>query len=446
MSFASKWAAAVLVLASMFPWSTIYATSDIEDDGDIEWAYGTVVDSITVSGNRNTKSYVVLREMETQPGDVLTQETIERDVRFITDLSPFASVSVRADSLAPGRTALRITVTERSMLLTNSILPLFKYDFDTGLTYGLRWKAKNFRGRLEQLNLQATRNELDDEEISLSWSAPWIGWNHIAVGGGVSYFDRGRTPRNTSVLERFSVTGFLALPLTESRIRFAQLWGSLSVDKTRTGPVLETTNNGSEELVTEKELIISPLIGYRFDSRDSGIRPTRGQVLSASVRASYPLDQGAPYYLFSEDARWFFKVSRKSVIAALSVFQYQFGDFPNYSTLSVGGPRSLRGHPNSRFTGFHRWFQTVEWRYLYLPPKVFRLPVVKNVDLGLGFVVFADSGIAWEGSDDFDLDRFHGTGGLGVRLYSPIRDVARFDFGASLQGDARFEVSTGIRF
>ena len=37
---------------------------------------------------------------------------------------------------------------------------------------------------------------------------------------------------------------------------------------------------------TVKETTLSPLLGYSFDSRDSRIRPARGQTFSASIRAS----------------------------------------------------------------------------------------------------------------------------------------------------------------
>ena len=139
-------------------------------------------------------------------------------------------------------------------------------------------------------------------------------------------------------------------------------------------------------------------------------------------------------------------MSDRSVLALYSDLFYQFGAFPDFATVGLGGGRSLRGYPERRFIGHHRWFGTVEWRYMYLPRKVFRLPFVKQVDIGLGFVTFIDGGITWFDAADFGLDRLHGTGGVGIRFYSPIRDVLRLDFGVSPQGVARFNAGTGVRF
>ena len=439
MSLAKTGIAVSLLFFIVFPSiPNVFASSDSPDVSGVSGAYGTVVDSVTVTGNKRTKTFVILREMQTQPGDVLDAKAIRRDLHYLSDLSPFAEVDFKADSIGPGRTALRIHVIERSGLFLKSILPFVKYNFESGLEYGVRWRDKNFRGRLQQVSLSYTRNEQQDESISLGWSSPWVGWRHIGVGGRVRYFNRGDSPRTISVLENLGLSGFVALPLTKSRIRFSQLQGSLSFDKTR---------NGAIDLATTKELTISPQIGYRFDSRDSRIKPETGQTFFAGIGQSIPIDDGrGPYYRFQNRVRLFFGVSRKSVIAMQSNFFYQFGDFPEYSTVGMGGARTLRGYPDDRFTGFHRWFGALEWRYMYLPRKVFAFPVVKQVDVGLAFVAFIDGGIVWRDSSEFELDRLHGTSGCGIRLYSPLRDVLRLDFGFSANGDARFHAGTGIRF
>ncbi len=429
---------ASLILALVCMPTPLQANPGPPDDSEVSWAYGMIVDSVTVTGNKHTRSHAILREMETQPGQVLDRDTFHRDFRFLNDMSPFSDVEIRADSLGPGHCALRIHVRERSQWLIGAVLPYFKYDYETGLTYGLRWREKNFRGRIEQLQFTFARNERDDENMSFGWSAPWIGWKHVSVGMGVAYFNRGDEPIEMSVLERLGLNAFVGIPLTESRIRFSQLFISGRFDKSRTGAI-------GEEM--DKELSFSPRVGYRFDSRNSGVRPTSGRTFQSSVRATYPLNDGRKvYYLFQNEIRHFHCVTDKSVIALLSNFAYQFGDFPDYSLLRLGGPSSLRGYARSRFRGFHVWHGTVGRRYGFLPRLVFAVPVIHEFDIGLSLVTFLDSGIAWNGSDDFTVDNLHGTGGVGLRFYSPIRDVIRFDFGFSPHGDYRFSMASGTRF
>jgi outer membrane translocation and assembly module TamA len=77
---------------------------------------------------------------------------------------------------------------------------------------------------------------------------------------------------------------------------------------------------------------------------------------------------------------------------------------------------------------------------------VFTLPVIREFDVGLGLATCADTGIVWNGSDEFDLGNFRGTGGIGLRFYSPVQDVFRVDFGFDLHGHYRLHTATGIRF
>jgi len=417
---------------------TLAHADTVPEQPDFSWAYGAIVDSVTVSGNRNTKSYVILREMQTQPGTVLDEKDFDRDLRFITDLSPIQTTLAQIDSVVPGHVIIRIAVTERSAILVGSILPLLKYNFETGINYGVRWQEANFRGRLESLTFIYFRNERDDNDLSFGWGAPWIGWKHISLGVGTRYFERGRVPDTRDVLESFGVSGFVALPLTESRARFAQIVGSLNYNRQRLG---------SKGNPFENEVTLSPAMSLRYDSRDSGVRPNRGSTAFFAQRVSYPLvSTRRPYYLFRNELRTFLGLSPKNTVAFLSNFNYQFGDFPEFNKFSLGGPGSLRGYPTGRFQGWHRWFGTIELRHALIPTKVFKAPIIKTFDVGLGLNLFMDSGIVWDDAGNFDVSRLHGTAGVGIRFYNPIRDVLRADVGFTAHGDVGFNFATGVRF
>ncbi|UCH82844.1 MAG: BamA/TamA family outer membrane protein [Candidatus Latescibacterota bacterium] len=419
-------------------YSPTHANSLEIDDSRLAWAYGTIVDSITVSGNEGTRAHAVLREMETQPGNVLEEHVIKRDIRFVGDMSPFASVVFSADSLGPGHCAVRIVVEERDEFFLRLILPFLKYDFETGFTYGVRWSDHNFRGRLESVGMTVTQNQRGDENLSLGWSAGWLGWKHIGVGAALSYYHRGDEPAELALVERTGVNSWIAFPLTESRIKFSQITFNVIVDKSL---------SGGRELEYEKTLSLSPQVGYRFDSRDSHVFPIQGGSFFTAVRATYALDNGRDtHYRFWNRIRHFRHVHKNGVLALLSDLQYQFGDFPDYSVIRLGGPRSLRGHPHGRFEGFHRWFGTIEWRFKFLPRKVLYFPLIKAFDIGFAAVTFIDSGITWYDDESFTINNLHGTAGLGLRFYSPIRDALRFDFGFNGRGDYQFHFGTGIRF
>jgi outer membrane protein insertion porin family len=399
---------------------------------------GWMVDSITVSGNKKTRDFVILREMETRPGSTLKTRILERDVRYLRGLGLFADVEILPDSLRPGGCALRVKVKERSSYFLKTILPVVNYNFGDGFSYGVRWNNRNFRGRREILYSSYIRDNNENNNLSVGWLAPWIGWKHVELAANSWYFDRSTVPESFNILEQLGGGIYLGIPLTESRISFSNAIASLAMDYRRAGSI-------RGDRVEQK--FLSPLLGVRLDSRDSRIRPLSGNLFYLAV-STWTAVSGPrqTYYRLWNDLRMFRSLGEHQVLALRSNFNYQFGDYPEYFTVGLGGSGTLRGYPSSKYTGSHRWFQTLEWRYTALPQKVFRLPYLDYVDITVALVVFLDSGIVWQNEDAFTAKRFHGGSGFGLRLYSPFQDVVRFDLGFNAHGDVYPYLRTGIRF
>lgn len=409
------------------------------DSEEFGWAYGQLVDSITVSGNKRTKAFVILREMETRAGDRLYRQSLERDHRYLNDLSSFARVDIEVEFARPGACNVRVHVTERPTLLLRLIYPVLEYDFNRErLRYGVKWSDRNFRWRLESFSFDATRDSDDNDNVSLGWATRWIGWKHIGANGRVSYFHRSDVPTDLNIIEQVRVAGGISLPLTDSRIAFTQVLGGLSLAKNRLG---------QSGLPAQDEYLVSPTVGFLYDGRDSPLRPQRGSSFFVSVQTSRVVNgPGSTYYRLTNDIRFFRPINDFTVLGLHSNLGYQFGEFPEYIRFGLGGAGTLRGYSDGVFISAHRWIQSAEVRVSPLPRVYFRLPFAGLVDIRLSLVFFVDTGITWRNESDFALDNFHGGFGYGLRLYSPFQDVVRFDLGYTLRGEIKPYVSTGIRF
>jgi outer membrane protein assembly factor BamA len=434
------WAVSIYLLITFYSLALpTGAAGATVDNGSITWAYGWVVDSITVAGNQKTKTFAILREMETRPGDVLNELAIERDSRYLSDLGLFANIKIEADSLEIGHCALRIQVIERSIFFLKTIVPILNYDFDRkGFEYGVKWDDRNFRGRKENLGISFKRDAQDNTSISFAWSAPWLGWRHIGVTAGASYFLRADTLESISTLRRYGFGTSVAYPLTSSRISLAQFISRIGIDQRWIG----IWGKGEQD-----QVFITPLLGLLLDSRNSRLKPTAGRYFLVSVLMTRSITgEKQLYYQLNNDVRLFRSLADKQVIGLQSNLLYQFGDFPDHSSVSIGGPSTIRGYADDEFSGFHRWYQSAEWRYALLPKKIFRLPIVKYVDFGVHLVMFLDGGIVWKDETEFQLKRFHSGAGFGLRLYSPYQDVVRLDLGFNRHGDIIPYFKLGIRF
>lgn len=406
---------------------------------DFQWAQGRLIDSIYIVGNTKTRSYAILREMESRVGTRLVPESVARDQRFLTDLSSFAQVIISVEPHGVGRCTLRVDVTERPTLLVKLIYPILEYDFNKErLRYGAKWSDRNFRSRLENFSLDATRNSVNDDNAAISWSSPWIGWHHVGVGGRLSYFHRNDTPGTRTVLEQTRFSTGVSFPLTESRIAFSELIANVGLARNRMGSV---------EDPSEIESIVTPSLGYRFDRRDSRIRPTEGLYFYTSGQASRVVTgTGSTYYRVVNDVRVFRSLSPVTVLGLYSNLSYQFGRFPEYIRFGLGGSGTLRGYEDGIFKGAHRWIQTAEVRFSPLPTWFVKLPFAGLVDVSVSLVFFADGGIVWNDETQFDSAHYRGGFGYGFRIYSPFQDVVRLDLGYNRRGAVHPYFSTGVRF
>jgi outer membrane protein assembly factor BamA len=446
MKFSTRRVVAALLLSLLFGTPTVNAESDMAGDvsasfepAAFEWAYGQVIDSVSVKGDVKTKSFALLREMESRVGTRLDAVKLARDHRYITDLSSVATVKIEVYTIREGHCGIVLDVNERPLVFLKLIYPVLDYDFNNErFRFGLRINDRNFRRRLQSFTLGYTRNSIGDDNAYIGWSTRWIGWRHIGAAVDANFFRRGVLPPRLSIVEQTRVTTALSLPLTESRISFSQVIGTLSFADNRLGVAEEPL---------EDEVLISPSLGYAIDRRDSPLRPNRGEFFWVDVGANRVVNgPGSTYYQLRNDVRLFRPLGRHIVLAGRSNLAYQFGDYPEYIRFGMGGAGTLRGQAAGRFEGNHRWIQSFETRITPFSTWIFSVPYAKVVDVTVSTVLFVDAGIVWDNDATFHYNQWEFGYGAGLRIFSPFQDVVEISLGFSPDGDTHFYFRTGVNF
>jgi outer membrane protein assembly factor BamA len=409
------------------------------DAAAYQWAQGRTIDTVLVYGNTRVATIAILREMESRPGAVLDATAVDRDQRFLGDLSPFATVDIQVEPIGEDHCIIHVVVTERPTLLLKLIYPVLEYDFNTErIVYGLKWNDRNFRRHLEQFSADAVRDNRENFSGSVGWSTGWVGWKHLGVGARASYFDRSEPTTDPTVFRQARVAGTVSIPLTERRIAFSQVLTGLAYAHNGIGVAAEDTR---------EEELISPSLGFRFDNRDASLKPRRGSLFYVNVLSNVVMKgEGDAYYRIDNDVRWFHPLDETTVLGFRSNLTVQLADYPEYIRLGLGGPGTIRGYERSDFRSAHRWIQSAELRMQPWPKVLYRLPFIGLTDFQLGLVLFVDTGIGWTGRTSFTYENFHSGFGMGVRLFSPIQDVLRVDIAYSATGRVRPYFSTGINF
>jgi len=415
------------------------ASSTRFDADAYQWADGRAIDTVYVHGNTRVKTIAILRQMESRAGNRLDATAVDRDQRFLGDLSPFATVAIHVEPIGEDRCVLHVVVTERPSLLLKLIYPVLDYDVNSErLVYGLKWNDRNFRRRLESFSADAVRDNRNNDSAALGWSSDWLGWKHLGLGSRLSYFRRHESTSEPNILKQYRAQANVSIPLTDSRISFAQLLTGLAFAHNRIGV--------REDDTTEEELL-SPSLGFRFDDRDGTLKPRHGGYFFVNVLANSVIKGEADaFYRLDNDIRLFRSLDENTVLALRSNLTVQMADYPDYIRLGIGGPGTIRGYERSDFRSAHRWIQSVELRILPWPKVFYRLPFIGMTDFQLGMVAFLDTGIGWTSTADFTNNNFHSGFGIGLRLFSPIQDVVRLDVGYTATGTVRPYFSTGTNF
>ncbi len=438
--FPRGWIAIVAMWAAIGSAPAESGAASARFDADAyRWAQGRIIDTVYVHGNTRVKTFAVLREMESRPGFPLDAVAVDRDQRYIGDLSPFASVAIHVEPIGDDRCALSVVVTERPTLLLKLIYPVLDYDVNTErLSYGLKWDDRNFRRRLENFSLDVRRDNRDNDAAAAAWSTSWLGWKHVGVGGRLSYFNRREPTTDVTIVEQTRGQASLSIPLTESRISFSQVIAGVALANNRVGVVDEDT---------ETEHLFSPSLGFRYDGRDGTVKPRHGSYFFLNVISNRVINgEGSSYYRLDNDIRIFHALDPTTVLAVRSAAAIQMGEYPDYIRFGIGGPGTIRGYERSDFRSAQRWVQSLELRVMPWPKRLYKLPILGTTDFQFGLVAFVDTGIGWTQKSEFRLDNFHGGFGFGLRLFSPIQDVIRVDVGFTEEGVIRPYFSTGTNF
>ena len=420
------------------------------------------IQSITVTGNKKTKTVVVMRELKSKPGDVLDEKKLQKDLTKVYNLGLFDEVGPFEEVPTDvGEVAISIPVVEKR-----------SGQFSVGVGYSSRSKLvgraelaeNNFRGLGERLSLSWEVGGVNSSSsLELGFTEPYLDKHHTALS--VDLYDK--------AIYRFT-SDSLGASLSSSSTYTEKRRGGI-VDLSR--PVSDTASVGlsvrDETVRTNDDLVNLQdsyfrqngnvgAVGAHFtsDTKDNEISPAEGGIASVSYEvgsadtttvdnAPSPLVPGRHNFTkFGVDLRRYISLQGprkvgsitqpKNVFAIRLLMGVTNSDIPFFEQYFLGGADSLRGYDTDEFWG----------NKLALVQSEFRIPVGKGDSFQA--VLLADAGDAWgsiyQGQTlpqhkNFQLSSDYG---VGIRLTTPLGPI-RLDYAIGKRG-GRTQFSIGQSF
>jgi len=429
---------------SSVPPSTIPPSSiPASDVPDSLWS----VDTVVVTGNLHTKSFVILREMTLRPGVPITRKLLEYDQNRIYSLRLFNEVRIAVMPAAQGFAHVVVDVSERWYIFPYPIFGIRDRDWSR-IFFGAGIVHTNFRGRNEKLNASLVLGA--DPSLGLSYRNPFLDANGTTFAEGRISFSR---VRNRSVLAQVGPDNFDERHYGLSG-RFGwrfgiehTMWidaGYEIVDISDHLPVQTLSPDGIDRYPIAR-------IGYSFDSRDLGEYAASGVLLSATISKFGWPSGDVDLVRYAADARGYVPLVFNTVLGART-----FGDLAaagrtaSYNRVYFGYGERIRGHFKQVFEGESILGASTELHYPILLPRYFKvhfLPPEFGVwRFGITAAIFADAGTVWFRGSPVALNNVVKGYGCGINFLLPYSSVIRAEYALDEVRRGEFILDAGASF
>lgn len=401
------------------------------------------ISEIRIVGNKETKSYVIERELRSRPGRVYNARVMKSDLERIYNLGFFDDVSGQPEvGTELGTVIFVVKVVERKR--TGLAQVGAGWGSVGGFVGFIDVSKDNWRGTGQRVSARGQFGGV--QSFELGYYNPWIAPNHTSLN--VSAYNRLAAREafkedGSSFLfdERRVGGGFtVSRPLGE----FSRGSVTLRQDDIRVENIRDEDVATSDLLIREQSVRALALSAVE-DTRDLVANPTRGSRRSIIVETA-GLVGGAKFTKYSTDLRHYLSFGprpaaediaarrKRKVLAFRLILGGSSGDPPFLEQYLVGGQDTLRGYKQDRFPG----------RSMVVLNSEYRWPFSEEFQ----GVLFVDVGDAWGGTfaEEFGDASFtpHVGVGVGVRVQSPIGPL-RLDYGFGSEG-AQLHFNIGQAF
>ena len=433
----------VIVFSSLiFPQST-----DSLFNSDL---YPFIVDSISLSGNKITEDFIILRELNFSIGDTLTQQNSMFNRERVYSLGIFNHVYF-VPSIVDDKRILTIEVEEGWYIYPIPIIQAKENDLNK-LSYGMYLRIKNFRGRNEDLTAGFALGY--DPTLFLSYYNPnIIGRENLFIGSTINYSDIS----NKSPTAQELYGSVFSQKVIGANLTFGKRFGLFNRLYLNSGysyietPFYVPGINASNDRIDN---LVNLGIGFEHDTRDLKQFPKDG-IYSSLI---YSL-KGLGFDDISYSVAWIDFRKYHKIFGGLAgkwrvASRFTFGeDVPYYDYSIIGNDEKIRGHYFEKFEGDDYYITSAEIYY----------PIIEELNVDLTFIpiipdqllsyrigfytqIFAETGLAKYKEDPLAINKFNSGYGLGLTFLVLPYSIVRIEVAFNEKFDSQLILDFGTSF
>ncbi len=380
---------------------------------------------VTVEGNENVESRVILREVTFCPGDRFNGTKIRETQQRLFGLDLLQFVDVTVGNMDGNSTMLPIRILVKETR-KQTIRVGFGYGTVEEFRGQLQWEVRNFLGDGRRLQVNAKVSSLV-QLLASQFLQPYFlsPQSYLTVDGGIQHEDQVSFENQKEyVVPVFNykwsekLSSYLGYDMQANRL--------LDV---KVQPKVE----GPEDRENEDYFVSSLLVGNSWEHVDIPANPRQGLRFFQTLEwASGRLGSQVDFVKLILEGRGYVPLSRYGVLAG----RFKWGGIqstektdylPIFKRFFAGGPDSVRGYPYQKLGPMDQNGNPIGGMTLVEGSLEWRFPIRKSFE----GVLFADFGNVFERSYEILWSNLRYTAGCGVR-YLTLVGPLRLDFGYQL--------------
>ena len=428
---------------------------DSPKDGDgpvVFYIAEGIIDDIFITGNSRTRDYVILREMDLRPGDLLNKQSLQNDMRKVFNLNYFENIVPEiVPSETPHHYNLKLVITERETSGGFTFGGSFNQNSGFDIFSDLYWN--NVFGMNKEImikgnfGLGAAGFDNNNSTYQIKFHDPWAFGKYRSftfrtwvTSGSLSAFNFSQSEYSFINQQRQGFDVAIGVPHSYD-LR------SLHKVKVEGVSIGEDVDSGQPETNYQ---IYSYSFTLNYDKRDQQLNPREGYFHSFTLEKGFGFTSRAlDFYQADITFRQFIPTFKNQTIALKSTMGYidsnEISDQNLYQAqyYYVGGSRSVRGYNDSLpfAYGNKRVVLTAEYRFI--------------IKTSFSFYFFADAGYApnfrqEDGSFVYkpyqEFSSYRVGKGIGVFFMVPALGPIRLDFGIADDSTSRLHFNLGHTF
>ena len=403
--------------------------------------YSVVIDSIVIEGNDITENYIILRELTFKTGDTLNPKLASYNRERIYSLDIFNEVKLKPFEYE-NKNFLLITIEESWYIYPIPFITLKDRDWSK-LSYGLRLRLKNFRGRNETLS--GIFGLGYDPSFNFFYTNPNLVYSlDLFASLQLGYAE---INNESKIAEELADNDFTQ-KLYYGKFIFGKRFGlyhrlsvSLGLDYIETPFYIKGISASNQRI--DRTIILG--FTYNYDTRDLAQYATNG--IFALVNYEFKgmginnVDYRISYLDFREYRRLFGDLTGKWRFAT----RHTNGKVPFYDNSFIGLRERLRGHWTDLQEGNDYYVGSLEFNYYILSDYRLNLYFIPwlpksllSYRVGLVGELFVDTGTTRFNGQPLTLKQFNTGYGTGISILFLPYFISRLEFALNEIGNSEF--------